>query len=282
MTELEKFEQHTALLSKNTRKSYLSLYLSIIEKLEKEIIKSKPLDIIGAIDEITDNPSTRWALINIPIIVYKLFEKPTHILIDYRNILFEQKKKHLEEKNIKLSGDLPPLEDLNEYLEQLYTEKKYEQYVINYLLINYGVRNKDLDVFITTNPKILDDEFYAELNILLVKGSNISWVRNNYKTYKTYGQKTISITDINFYDAVKKLPNNSWLLNNNGTHISESAIGKHIQRRTYKDLSEGEIFKIIVKDITTSGKNVLTRLNEISNSRGTDIKTIKNYYDLEI
>jgi len=282
MTELQKFEQHIALLSKNTRKSYLSLYFSLNEKLGKEIHRANALDIVIAIDDVTDNPSTRWSLINIPIIVYKLYEKPIHVLVDYRNIIFEQKKKHLEQKNIELNGELPPLEDLYEYLEQLYNEKKYEQYIINYLLINFGVRNKDLDCFITNNSKILDDEFYAELNILMVKGSSVKWIRNNYKTYKTYGQKINVITDINFYDSIKKLPNNSWLLNNKGNHISESAIGKHIQRRTYQDLSEGEIFKIIVKYITTGGKNVLTKLNEISNSRGTDIKTIKSYYDLEI
>jgi hypothetical protein len=281
MTELQKFEQHIALLSKNTRKSYLSLYFSLNEKLGKEIHRANTLDLVIAIDDVTENPSTRWSLIYIPIIIYKLYEKPIHVLVDYRNIIFEQKKKHLEQKNIELNGELPPLEDLYEYLEQLYNEKKYEQYIINYLLINFGVRNKDLDCFITNNSKVLDDEFYGELNILLVKGNWVSWIRNNYKTYKTYGQKIISITDIKFYDSVKKLPNNSWLLNNKGTRISESAIGKHIQRRTYQDLSEGEIFKIIVKDITTGGKNVLTKLNEISNSRGTDIKTIKSYYDLD-
>jgi hypothetical protein len=248
MTELQKFDEYVSLLSKNTKKSYLSLYFSLNEKLEKEINKATPIDIMLAINAITDNPSTRWALINIPIIIYKLYEKPIHVLVDNRNVIFEQKKNYLEQKNIALNGNLPPLGDLYEYLDQLYNDKKYEQYIINFLLINYGVRNKDLDCFITNVQKIIDDEFYSQLNILLVfKGSTVKWIRNNYKTYKTYGQKIIIINDGKFYDAIKQLPNNSWLLNNKGDRISETAIGKHIQRRTYQDLNEGEIFKIIVK-----------------------------------
>ena len=173
--------------------------------------------------------------------------------------------------------EFPPLDELKEYLEELYNNEEWEKYVLNYLLINYGVRNKDVDVFITDNSAIPDED----KNLLIVRGFSVDWVRNIYKTAKTYGQKVIKIKDEKFLDAVRKLPNNSWLLNNKGNHISESAVGKHIVRRTYMGLSEADIFKILVKDITTKGKNVLSNLNELSNYRGSSLVTIKDSYDLD-
>jgi hypothetical protein len=279
MSEFDRLQELISDLSKNTIKSYTSLYNSLFTLLgNKEINKSKESEIIQDIEILSNkNPSTKWSFINIPIMIFKLYGKNSKKLIEYREKVFIEKKEFLQNKNKEMAIDFPPLDELKEYLEELYNNEEWEKYVLNYLLINYGVRNKDVDVFITDNSAIPDED----KNLLIVRGFSVDWVRNIYKTAKTYGQKVIKIKDEKFLDAVRKLPNNSWLLNNKGNHISESAVGKHIVRRTYMGLSEADIFKILVKDITTKGKNVLSNLNELSNYRGSSLVTIKDSYDLD-
>lgn len=278
MSEFDRLQELIRDLSKNTIKSYTSLYSSLFVFLGKEINKSKESEIIQDIEILSNqNPSSKWAWINIPIMIFKLYGKNSKKLIEYRDKVFIEKKDYLQNKNKEMAIEFPPLNELKMYLEELYNDEKWDQFVLNYLLINFGVRNKDVDVFITDDTQIKDED----INILIVRAFSVDWVRNIYKTAKTYGQKVIKIKDDKFLYAVSKLPNNSWLLNNKGNHISESAVGKHIVRRTYMGLSEADIFKILVKDITTGGKHVLAKLNELSNYRGSSLVTIKDSYDLD-
>lgn len=278
MTEFDRLKELISDLSKNTIKSYTSLYSSLFILLGKEINNAKESEIIEDVEILSNkNPSTKWAFINIPIMIFKLYGKNSKKLIEYREKVFIEKKEFLQNKNKEMAIEFPPLDELKIYLDELYDAEKWEQYVLNYLLINYGVRNKDVDVFITSNSAIPDED----KNLLIVRGFSVDWVRNIYKTAKTYGQKVIKIKDEKFLYAVNQLPDNSWLLNNKGNHITDAAIGKHIVRRTYMGLSEADIFKILVKDITTRGKQVLANLNELSNYRGSSLVTIKESYDLD-
>ena len=60
----------------------------------------------------------------------------------------------VKEKNVKLKENLPKYEDLVEYMDYLYDQSQWTDYIINYLLINYQVRNQDLnfDIVLKERP----------------------------------------------------------------------------------------------------------------------------------
>jgi hypothetical protein len=64
-------------------------------------------------------------------------------------------------------------------------EKIYSQY----LMMRYGVRNKDLNLSIVKTKKEMKD---GE-NYLLLKKDKVVYIRDDYKTHKTYGKKTHEI-----------------------------------------------------------------------------------------
>ena len=73
------------------------------------------------------------------------------------------------------------------------------------------------------------------------------------------------------------LPNNSYLLSFDGTHISSSSLDKFIKTRTIHNLSEVEVFKLILHEKRNSPS--LEKIKkQFSEWRGTDIATINKFY----
>jgi len=267
-------------LAGSTVAQYTSHYKKIIDGLDKEIRNSSPSAIIKVFEEIYNTASSKWSAISVPIIIYQINNLPLDKLITYRDLIFQQKAEHLKERNKNKNETLPQLNDLTKYLKKLIDEDDYRNFAINYLLITYGVRNEDIDCFITSDKYQLTD---ITKNYLLIQGTQIQWIRNIYKTAKTYGKKKIVIKNTAFLIAVTQLPQEEWLLvDPKGIHVKPSSIGRFIQDRTLNELSEGDIFKILVRDITQKGKNVLSKLKQFSEWRGTDIKTIAESYDLDL
>ena len=88
--------------------------------------------------------------------------------------------------------DLPSLEEYDQYVDDLWTAGKYRDFIVNYLLRHHYVRNLDL-IFdtATTKAETLD----VTKNWLWLDRRNLRcvYIRNSYKTAKTYGQKTVVI-----------------------------------------------------------------------------------------
>lgn len=64
-------------------------------------------------------------------------------------------------------------------------------YIINYLLIHYYIRNEDLNIkFVLRlkDTKIDKEQNYIWLDL---RRKKTVYIRNNYKTKKTYGQKNL-------------------------------------------------------------------------------------------
>lgn len=264
----------------STKSQYASHYKKITDALDSRIALSPPAAIIKAFEEIYNTASSKWSAISVPIIIYQNNDLPLDKLITYRELILEEKQAHLKERNKGKNDTLPQLSELTKHLKKLIDEDNYRSFAVNFLLTTYGVRNEDLDCFITNNKNDITD---TTRNYLLVQPTQIQWIRNVYKTAKTYGPKKIVIKNKEFVVALNQLPANEWLLiDPKGNHIAPSSIGRFVQDRSYNGLSEGDIFKVLVRDITKKGKNVLTKLQQLSNWRGTDIKTIAESYDIDI
>ena len=260
-------------ISETTKKDYLKKLRKIHTILGKGILKTSNDTIISKLSEEIPNVASRYTYINLPIMVKNYFGYDANLLIDEREQLKIQRDGHTENKKSDESIIYYDLNCIHKDIERLARTKDYNKFVINYLLFKYGIRNKDLDVFITNDENAIN----STDNFLLVGDKSVKWIRNNYKTKSIYGTKVIFIKNATFLKVIKLLPNNSYLLSFDGTHISSSSLDKFIKTRTIRNLSEGEVFKLILHE-NRNKKNLEDIKKQFSEWRGTDIATINKFY----
>jgi hypothetical protein len=160
------------------------------------------------------------------------------------------------------------------------------QYVINYLLLYYNVRNTDLIFDFVLFKRDAKDK---NKNYLWFssKSKTVHYIRNVYKTAKIvkpdgtttgYGQKIIKITDPKFIKVMKILVNQEKKENKPTVFIPNiENITYYVKKLTFDNLGETMYFKAIVNHFR-SDPNIL---KQISFNRGTDINTILESYDIE-
>ena len=260
-------------LSETTKKDYMKKLRKIYSVLGKEILKSSNETIITKLTDAFENVSSRYAYLNVPIIVKLHYDYDTKTLIDYRDALKIQRDGHTESKKSDNSVVYYDMKCINRDIERISQTTDYNKFVINYLLYTYGVRNKDLNVFITNDKNKLN----STDNFLFVGSKSVKWIINDYKTKATYGTKEIIIKNPDFLRVMKLIPNNSYLLSYEGKRIENSSLDRFIKARTLHNLSEGEVFKQILHDIRNKN-NLEDVKKQFSKWRGTDIDTINQYY----
>jgi len=146
-------------------------------------------------------------------------------------------------------------------------------YVLFYILINYGVRNLDLIINLQDDN---DNE-----NYMYVNEKSVRYVRNNYKTYEQYGTKIINIKNPRFISIIKRLvnENKNFLFGN----YDETNMSNYIHTRfnyylkTPHRIGEGLIYKIVNNHYSCIGDT--RKQIALANSRGHDIKTQSYCYE---
>ena len=275
MTEL----QHLLLnnhISLKTQTNYKNYYKRMIALLDgREIIKSSNKKIIQVLKDDKEIPaSSKLALLNVAIVIKKTHELKTDELIKFRDSAREKLTEQIAVKNVELEKELPTLKELNNYTESLYKEKDWDAYLVNYLLLNFGVRIMDLDLIITIDK----EDVKPGDNYLLVQKSIVKYIRYKYKTAETYGAKINTIRSQKVMNACIELlndePNALLLTRNNGERIAENSLNIAVSSKTFDGIGEGKYFKILVKE---SGKSLAV----LSKNRGTAIGTISSNYDVK-
>ena len=228
--------------------------------------------LIKKLKENYDNPNTRATFLNMIILLRNFKEQDTDKLINYRNLM---KKEINTDRKIKLKDsneELPTLEYLESQLKNLHGMK----YVINYLFINYGFRNRDINLKYVT--KLSED---GKENYLTPVKGGLKMVINEYKTNKSFGTKVYFIRDKDFMKKWKKveLKDGDYILNNNNSKYSQSRFNEIVKKLSIDNLGETNIFKIVVKDLLE--KKDYKKIEELSASRGTSLDTIMRSYNLE-
>jgi hypothetical protein len=263
MTELDKVLNKD--LSEATKKTYSSMYKKLVGILGNDILKTSNPEIIKKIKELDGSPNTIDGLIKIAIIVKKANKKATKTLDKYKAQYQKEIEKFNDNKKEELSKTILKPQDLYDYLEMLKnSDGKVVEYIINYLIIHFNTRNKDLDLkLINKKSDINDKENFLYIN---KKTKKITYIRNDYKTAKTYGEKTNVIDDKDFYDKVNNL-NLGKLIN-----VAKTSFNKTIQRLTLNEIGSGMYMKIL------SSQAKPKDLKAISKNRGTSIETIVENY----
>lgn len=294
MAEFDIFMESVENKSVATKKQYKTQYNKLFKLTGKPIAETSEKKIIEILDNI-DNKNAEQALLNIALLVRKLNNLSVTQLENLREKNKQSLNKSIKEKNVKLKETLPSYDDLIEYMNYLYDKDEYTDYIINYLLINFQVRNQDLDFKIITRKKDATD---LTKNYMWLQPNKLTYIRNVYKTAKYiapdgtdsgYGQKINIITEPKMITAFKKVSNcqknndkndtfSTRSVDNCGTFIpNKSAIAYYLQKSTYKQLGEGKYAKIVINHF----RNDIDKLKEISDNRGTSLTEILKSYDIE-
>jgi len=273
MAELEKFLKTLDGKSKNTIKTYTIQYNKLLNLTEKPIAETSQLKLIKLIAD-TSNPNGRQALLNIAIQLRRGENAAVDKLIGQRDKNKVIITDEIKNTNLKLQNSLPSYKTIVDYMESLYNSSEWTDYIINYLLINYQVRNADLLFDIVKRKRDTKD---TTKNYIWLSAKKAVFIRNVYKTNTTYGRKENIITDSKFITAIKRVFACQKHNENCGVFIpTASQVGYYIQKASYNQIGEGAYFKIIVAHF----RDNIDKLEEIGENRGTSYETIKNSYDI--
>jgi hypothetical protein len=285
MSELEQFRATFSNKSKVTQNTYNSNYKKLRDLLGDDIVNVSQKKIIELVENV-DNRNSQQSLINIAFLIRKNNDMAIQELETFRKKNQTIIKDKVYEANTKLVDRLPSYATLVDYTDNLLKNEKYVQYVINYLLLYYNVRNTDLIfdfVFFKRDAKDKNKNYLWFSS----KSKTVHYIRNVYKTAKIvkpdgtttgYGQKIIKITDPKFIKVMKILVNLQKKENKPTVFIPNiENITYYVKKLTFDNLGETMYFKAIVNHFR-SDPNML---KQISSNRGTDINTILESYDIE-
>jgi hypothetical protein len=201
---------------------------------------------------------------------YKNMEN-NDVLTNIRNIN-EKLNKTYTDRNKKMEYKYKKQDILDE-MERFYESGNKKAYLMTYLVVNFNTRNKDVDVTMARHRKYCKD---LTENYLVLRKNDVVYIRNNYKTCKTYGKKENIIRDkkilecVNYFMRDKEI-NKRKLFDNfyNSTRV--------IKRYTPFGLKTTDIVKIIL-----NCNNSLKDAVNISKNRGTNLTTLNQNYNLKV
>jgi hypothetical protein len=257
---------------KSVSEGTLKTYKNIGESLPFSLLTSQPV-LIKKLKDLYSNANTLQLYLNMIILVRRYKDEDTDKLIKFRNSLrdeiIESRKKNLDE----LDDKLPKVDYIMNELNNLTGIR----YVLNYLIIEHGLRNKDLNLqFVKVLPKDKTN------NYILNKNKYILLDINDYKTDTKYGNKQIKITDEKFINEFKSLnlKNEDHLLSKKDkTRIDNiSTFNDKVLNLTIDKLGQNKIIKIVIKDLLN--KKNFQKLEQLSLDRGTSLSVLLKSYNL--
>ena len=257
--------------SKYTEKSYKTQYNKLTKKLGKDISDATESEIIE-LSMLEPNINSKQALLNIGLVIKRFLQQPSDEIELQRDENKGKVAKHVKDTNVKKADTLPTLNSIVEHMDKMLAEKKYREFIINYLLINLNTRNQDLNItFVDKKGDMVNDE----VNYMWCdrRAKKIVYVRNAYKTAGTYGPKTDIITDSDFMDSVKKYRKE------NGDKLipNEENTGHWVELATLDKIGSGNYYKIMVNAF----KNDLQKLKQLAEHRGSSLDTLAEHYDID-
>ena len=261
-------------LGAGTLKAYKSQFLVIRSNFDIPLFEISNKQFLDYLESATTkggkvlSVNTKKNLLNIMVMVKKqVNEKDYKELYDAREKLRSDVDTAIKEKHENL--DLDSMTSYDELVKYLNVQNN-TSYIINYLLLYYCVRNRDLDLSISEYSGEIPDSG----NHLLIDKDKIIFVRNDYKTYNTHGQLKFDINGKTFVKIVKQMHKRG-----DTKLLKTKAADKEIRGYTMQGLSETEICKIVVHHFLMNNK--YSEVFEISKKRGTSIDTLLQNYNFK-
>ena len=266
--ELEVFKESLQGRSKNTITAYLGAFRRLKEALNKDIHDSSQELIIKTVEKLSSNLNTQASLINIGFLVRKGWNLDVKELVKARAVKKQGIIQYTKKTNQSIADDLPTLESFDHHLDYLYDEKKYKEFIVNYLIRHCYVRNQDL-LFDIVKRKA--DATGNKNYFWIARGGKMVYIRRDYKTVDTYGEKITEFTDKRLLTALRSLK---------GPLIpNPKQVGYYVKKMSFKEKGEGALLKLILNETRAAGD--FHKLNEISKLRGTDVCTLTTSYNIQ-
>ncbi len=285
MDELQEALDKVKTIGESTKKVYGYNYKRLLKLTDGELILPMSQErIIKFIHQDSIPPQSQNGLLTVALTIRNNNGLKSDKLIKFRDTtLYNDKVAYKRIKNVELKDELPSMDDLETYTRSLYNNEDYTGYIINYLMLRYGLRNKDLNIMITNNHDITSVRDKTNVNYLYITKKYIIYIRNDYKTFSTYGKQKHKIEKTLFYRAVMQVIGDEYekplLQLKDGDSISEESLAKVIQRKTYNGLGETKYLKTQIYDLKKQGN--IKRIKELAKARGTDVNTIFEEYDID-
>jgi len=276
---------------KKTNKELINNYLEHIKKEKKvsdgtiktykNVGESLPFNllsnqntIIKKLKELYSNANTLQLYLNMIILVRRFDDEETDKLIKLRNSLKDEIVKIRKEGLDKLDDKLPKFDYIKTELDNL----NGIRYILNYLIINHGLRNGSINLkFVKGFPEDKSE------NYIMIKSKEALLNINDYKTIETHGSKQFKIKDTKFIEELKKLnlkPNDYLFAKKNGDKITNSStFNDKILNLSIDKLGQNKIFKLVIKD--TLNRKDFDKLEQLSQDRGTSLEVLLKSYNLE-
>ena len=255
-------------ITEQTKKTYTH----IANNLPFNVLTSQQT-IIKKLNDLYENPNTKSLNLNMIILVRKHNEEETDKLIKFRNSLRDDIIKIRKDKMTETKNNLPSYNEIMGKLDDL----KGINYLINYLFLKHGLRNKDINlIYVKKLPSEKEDE-----NYLVHKKNKVVLDINDYKTDKSFGTKTIDITDDRFIKELKDIntKDNAYLISKkNGEKLKLSSFNERLLNLSIDKLGEAKLFKILIAHLLD--KKDFKKIEELVNSRGTSMNTIMKSYNI--
>lgn len=254
--------------SKNISEGSKKTYLSILRRVDADGFKipvgnsqmiNRISDYIGKLEKTTQ----KLDVLNIIISIRNELDMKSDKIKEIRDTFRQKRVTDNVEVMNDLKGKLMSLSEYDDRLQNMFENKEYAKYVVNYLFRKFGVRNKDVDVTIVKRKKDTEDG-----NYLWIRPKSISYIRRDYKTKSSYGEKKYEITDKQFRVAVRKLGQGPILKTGLLTNVLKKVIIN----------KESDVFKMLIDDAYS--REDWEEIKRLSESRGTNIKTISQNYHI--
>jgi len=161
--------------------------------------------------------------------------------------------------------------DILKELNRFYKEGNYRAYIVSYLVYFYNIRNMDINVNICRSKKYAKDE---KDNYLILRKQSVLYIRNNYKTHRSYGSKTHEVKSKKFLESVRYIlrdPEINCIRIFDGFTNSTNILKNYLPFA----LKTSDIVKIILAQ-----DNSLHQATKIGKKRGTNILTVEKSYNL--
>lgn len=272
-------------VSKNTLSKYIKEYMYLSKSHGKEnnwITELSVANLVKLINNLDTKPTGKLNNLNIIILIKKNTMDNIKPLLDLRDNLNTQLKGQYTELRNRKNEELPPYSVIENYIDNLYETNQYTNFLINYLCFEYGLRNKDLNLYIiplekyklATNP----------LNYLVIRKTDCLLVIADYKTCKNYNTKRIIVRSKKVLNFARKLGEGYLLTNRFNEPPKDDNLSYYINLFTTKDgvkLTESDYYKIQIKHLQTL-PNSLEEIAKLANTRGSSLHCANEHYNLNI
>ena len=233
-------------LSPKTITTYTANYRRLMRILKDEpILCFSEERLVRRLKEETDvKPMSMNGMVSVILLIRRSVHLATGKIEKYKELL---SKDHYDNKALnsdELVEQLATIKQLWDYTNQALEDEDFITYIINYLMIKFGVRNMDLDLDIIKDKSV-------------------------------YGVKKLKIEDKEFMNVCNKL-----LVDNDTdqhTLFTSSNNNKFIQSKTLNGMGEGLYFKSIIYEMSQEG--YVSLIKKIGATRGTSLSCVfDNYY----